>query len=900
MIQVYRNNAPITKLPLTQQVMFNHEIMGDKSVVFDVKMSNVIDIRTRDYILFETEQFELNMLPNYTKESNWSHQYRLRFESIIFRLYNRRFMLNRETIFPFFGTAREHLELMVACINEIDPGWTVGIVDDTEPFHSNWNGVSCRVALTNIAEQSKLEWSNNGKELNMVKQVGRQTTISLSYGKGNGLYNLSRQSVDNTQIVTRMYGYGGTRNLPVSYGGRRLRLPESYLEANVDMYGIIEGEFVNEEIFPKREATLTSVGEITAETRVFTVTDTTINFNLNDHLLEGITAKIAFNSGDLTGYEFEIKSYNDATKTISVVSDVSENDVVMPNATLKPAVGDKYVLLDIDFPQPYVTDAINKLRTATQENLNTNKWPQVIYSFNSDVLDMKRKGWRLNPGDIVNIKDSGINLDNDVRIYAVSYPLTFALQGRLEPGTSFTATLSDSIPYTTEEKIIKDTIDNQKGIVIVDRRNTERARRNAFNLRQLRDIIFDPDDYFDMTNIRPGSIETLYLSVGAKSQNFGLNDVNINANTNADANHLTISAGSLIHFEISIDGLGYVWQMSSASFPALDPTKFYYVAARCSRTSLTGQWVISENKMKTDEDPGVWYFNLGVLYAVKDRYRSFDFTKGMTFIVGDRIKSGIIESLDGLNFFDLTQGKFNLGDASSGIDWDVTSPGTLTIRGAVASSTVQVGSGGFVSAGLSGISDEGDQSVRFWAGSSLADINNATFKILNNGFVFARNLKLGYGSSELGKNNGWDISPSGILSDPTTDNPDNFAIIRGAYKPVGHAQRTEFSFGTDLIPGSVGSATSLTGRLINRKLELGSPGLPTRNTALELIASGANENVALDVRGGTVNLNGNNIVVAPGKDGKNFTLDFRTGGEGWHQIEFLNGIAVRMTDVTNT
>lgn len=876
MIQLYRNNAPTIKLPLTQKVMFNHEIMGDKSVVFDIKLPTVIDIRTGDYMMFETEQFELNNLPNYTKESNWSHQYRLKFESIIFRLYKRRFMLDGETIFPFFGTAREHLELLVSCINQINPGWSVGTVDDTEALHSNWNGASCRVALTNIAELFKLEWNNDGKVLNMVKQVGRQTTISLSYGKGNGLYNLSRQSVDNTQIVTRMYGYGGTRNLPVSYGGRRLRLPESYLESNVDLYGVIEGEYVNEEIFPKREATLTAVSVITADTRLFTVTDTTINFNVNDHLLEGVAAKISFNSGDLTGYEFEIKSYDNATKTLTVKSDVSENDQVLPSTVLKPSVGDKYVLLDINMPQTYVTDAINKLRTATQENLNTNKWPQVIYSFNSDVLDMKRKGWRLNPGDIVNLKDNGINLDNDVRIYAVSYPLTFALQGRLEPGTSYTATLSDSIPYTVEEKIIKDTIDNQKGIVVVDRRNAERARRNAFNLRQLRDLIFDPDDYFDTTNIRPNSIETLFLSVGAKSQNFGLNDVNINANTNADPNHLTISGGALIHFEVEIEGLGYVWQMSSASFPALDPTKFYYVAARCSRTSLTGQWVISENKMKTDEDPGVWYFNLGVLYAVKDGYRSFDFTKGMTFIVGDRIKSGIIESLDGLNFFDLTQGKFNLGDAASGIDWDVTNPGTLTIRGAVASSTVQVGSGGFVSAGLSGISDEGDQSVRFWAGSSLADINNATFKVLNNGFVFARNLKLGWGDNS----NGWDISPSGILSDPSVDNPDNFAIIRGAYKPVGHAQRTEFSFGTDLIPASAGSVTSLTGRLINRKLEPGSFGIQTKNTALELHASGADANVALDITSGGIKVDG--------QMGMTFEQDI----DGTFALKFVDGIYV--------
>jgi hypothetical protein len=55
----------------------------------------------------------------------------------------------------------------------------------------------------------------------------------------------------------------------------------------------------------------------------------------------------------------------------------------------------------------------------------------------------------------------------------------------------------------------------------------------------------------------------------------------------------------------------------------------------------------------------------------------------MTSIIGDTITTGTIKSLDGLNFFNLTEGKFKVGDATTWMDWGVTSAGQLTINGAL-------------------------------------------------------------------------------------------------------------------------------------------------------------------------------------------------------------------------
>jgi len=869
--------------------------MGAHTITFsNVVVPSPLDIQIGDTINYKGEIFTINTVDEPIKHSNFNYEYNIVFEGIRYQLYDKLYMFEGETDFPFYGTLRDHLQLLIDNISQTHTGWSLGIIEETEAVHSNWDRVSCRVALTNIAELFKMEWYLTGKTINMVKVAGNTTTIQLAYGKGKGLYNLSRQYVEDKNIVTRVYGKGGTRNLPPSYGGTRLSLPEKYLEANVDKYGIKEGVYSNDEIYPKREGALTAVGPYeNADQRLFTVSDGSLEFDINNQLMEGVDAKIAFNTGELAGYDFIITRYDHSSKTITFKAKVSDQDYVMPNQNFMPAVGDKYVLWDIRMPQSYEVAAVTKLREETAKYRDQNSVPQVLYGFSIDVLDMKRKGWMINPGDKVRLEDEPLKINEEVRIYSISYPIQFP--DILEPGTVFEATVANFIPYTVQERIIKDTIENQKEIKVVDRRNAERARQNAMNLRQLRDLIFDPDDYFDTSNIRPNSIETVYLSVGAKSQNFGLNGVNINANTNANPNHLTISQGSLIHFEISIEGLGYVWLIGQGSFPNLDPSKAYYLSAKCSRTSLSGQWYLSESPMKAEQEVGYYHFNVGILYPVNSEgFRGFDFTKGMTYIVGDTITTGVIRSLDGLNFYDLSQGKFNLGDETSGIDWDVTNPGVLTIRGAVASSTVMVGSGGFISAGLSGLSDNGDQSVRFWGGADLLNKDTAPFRVLNNGYVYATNLTLGYGTSSSGNSNGWRVSPSGIISDYVgTDS--NFALIRGS------DLKSSFAFATDLIPASSGGSFSLTGRLINKKLSPSEfPIIKNRNTALELEASGADTNVALDIKGGTINLNGNNIVVTDGKEGKSFTLDFRVGGESWYKLEFINGVVVGITDVTNS
>ncbi|MDM8176838.1 hypothetical protein QT327_21225 [Olivibacter sp. 47] len=894
-LSVHRKSVNVAELNVTVQAVFTKVLMGEHKIVFsNLEVPTKLDIQIGDTIEHRGEVFTINTPVGYQKVSNIKHVYNITFEGIRYKLYDKKFLYEGASDFQFFGNARQFVQLVVDNINEINSGWSVGVVDETAEIHMDFDNDSCRTALTKIAEQFKLEWDLTNKTIHLVKQAGNTTDLVFEYGRGKGLYSLSQEYVQDKNIITRAYGTGGTRNLPKGYKGKRISLPEKFLEdaVSIDKYGVKEGEYRNEEIYPKRDGVITAASEVSDEKTIFSITDTSLDFDINACLLAGVSAKVGFQTGELSGYTFEIAKYDHDTKTIFCKPDVSNSDYVMPNTTFKAQVGDVYRLFDIDMPQSYMTAAIEELREGTMVYLNESKVPQVLYGLDLDIMYLRDKGIWLNAGDKVRVKDTSLKLDELIRVTGVSYPITFP--DILTTDTKVTATIANFVPYTIEERIVKDTIDNKKVIKVVDRTNAERARRNAYDLRQLQANILDPDNYFNPERIKPLSIETYMLSVGAKSQNFGLNGVDINANYGGDPNHMTVSLGSLIHYEAEISGLGYVWQVQAGDFPNLDPVKSYYLSAKCNQHALTGQWYLSDELMRTEQEAGYWHFNVGILYPVKDGYRGFDFTKGMTFIVGDTITTGVIKSLDGLNFFDLTQGKFSLGDDVSGIDWDVTNAGALTIRGAVASSTVLVGSGGFVSAGLSGLADNGDQSIRFWSGADLLNKDTAPFRVLNNGYVYATNLTLGYGSSASGNSNGWRVSPSGIISDYSGD-VSNFALIRGS------DLKSSFAFATDLIPSSSGGSFSLTGRLTNKKLSPSEfPIIKNRNTALELEASGADTNVALDIKSGTLNLNGNNIVVTDGKEGKSFTLDFRVGGESWYQLEFINGVVVGITNVTNT
>jgi hypothetical protein len=675
-LQIKRDGSIVHSVKIADDSSLVYQLMGEHKVDAKWVSASPLELILGDYIELGLERFYLNTLPQVIKSNNFAYSYSAIFESELYKLFNKILLDEGAADFSYFGTPEEMIDLILTNMNSIDTGWTSTVVDAITPISISFNGDSCRQALSKICEEFGLEFRLSQREIIVARNVGFASTYVLEYGRGKGLYSLDRQSVIEKGVITRLYAFGAEKNLGFDYrsGARRLVFETgdpavNYLQANVELYGIKEGTVTFEDIYPQR------TGEVTATANKNTIIDASIDFNLNEYLLEGTEAKIVFKSGSLAGYEFTIKSYNHASRSLVFNDFVEANDEVVPGGSFVPEIGDQYTLVNIKMPESYVVAAEAELLAAATDYLEKVKAPRVTYTLDIDEKFVRSNGVELGCGMKVRIVDSPLGLDDEIRIFSISWPL-------VNP-SRITAQIADSIPATVTERIIKATEKGKADLVTIDRSRAEDYRNAVRRIREIFADIYDPDGYFDMTNIRPGSIETLALAIGANSQNFGLSGVELEANFEGDPNRIRISGGELIHFEIEIESLGYIWTMDSAIINGLTSASKYYLYGRCNRSALTGSWVVSETPIKSEEEPGFYHFWLGILYPVADGLRYFMFTKGMTFIVGDTITTGRIKSLDGLNFFDLSEGVFNLGTETNGLDWGITNEGKLTIRGAI-------------------------------------------------------------------------------------------------------------------------------------------------------------------------------------------------------------------------
>jgi hypothetical protein len=672
-LEIYRNTTKIATIDVGETATFTSVLMGEHKITARCFNTTPLAVALGDYILHNNEKYYINLVPTVEKIDNVTYAYEFTFEATIYSLYNKKLMDEGAMDFSYTGTAEEHLLLLLENMNSIDTGWSIAEVEETEVKTLTYVNENCRKALSTMAEAFGLEFRLVGKAIYLVKTIAVESTLVFEYGKGKGLYTLTRTAVDDANVVTRVYGFGASRNIDLYYrdGQKKLVFEERFLEANTDIFGIKEGVYNNDEIYPHRQSLIEAI-DAEDKTKVI---DTTIDFDINDYLLEGDTPEIHFLTGALAGYTFEISNYNHDTKEINFVPFVEQSGYELPNNLNFPEVDDKYTLLGIKMPQSYIDTAESELKAKTAEFLAENSYPTVTYELNIDEKFIRDNNIELLVGQKVGVKDVALGIDNQIRVHRITYPF-------VNP-ENIIAEISDFITYTVQEQLIQAQVNTTKETKLIDRNSIELSRRNAYNRKQLQNLIYDVDGYFKPTNIKPLSIETAMLSVGAKSQNFGLNGVVIEPNFDGAANALVISDGSLAHFEIEIEGLGYIWEIDTYSAVILNPAKHYYVYARCSKVALVGTWVLSETPIKAEAETGFYHFNVGVLYAVADGRRDFDFTKGMTFITGDTIKTGTITSLDGLNFISLSDNKFHFGNETSYVDWNNLEAGKLKISDAV-------------------------------------------------------------------------------------------------------------------------------------------------------------------------------------------------------------------------
>lgn len=651
-MDIIRGGSVILKVRPDSNDKCTKKVMGENTVSLTARLSSAFSFQVGDYLMFAGEKYTLNILPKVEKASEHQYVYDLVFEGIEYELrkvhmlfYTANLVYAGGADFSLMGNAELQARVIVENLNRVQSGWTLGEVINSEAKNLTYSNNNCLEAINRIAEEFGTEfWIGSDKTINIGKR-GDILPVTFKYGKNKGLYSIERTNVNSKDIVTRLYPFGSEQNLPKGYrnNSKRLQIEGAYIENNTSLYGIIESSQTFEEIKPERTGTITAVngGD------VLEFTDSSMDFDLNEadqngtlYLIPGTTPKIHFQDGDLAGYEFELASYNHTSKTFRVKKFTNEIAYDLPNGTLKPRVGDKYIILDIYMPQSYVTDAEARLLAKAQESLAQNSVPNVAYKVEADPLFIKKLGIGYKVGDYVHVEDGDIGIDRDIRLVGIDRKLVNTDDYDFE--------LADSVEPTLVSQILT-SLERTDIVLQMNRLNDPaRARRNYKVVQELQNAIYDQDGYFDNGNIKPFSIETSMLSVGSKGQQF-YTDCMFQTNYLGNKNSLVVGNGALSHFTIESEIRN--WTITGLS-ETLPDDNLRYIFIKCLKAGSTGQVVLSANQLAIDD--GMYYnFFAGVLSSVIDNARQVSLLFGFTTINGRFIKTGRIQSADGSTYFDL-------------------------------------------------------------------------------------------------------------------------------------------------------------------------------------------------------------------------------------------------------
>lgn len=394
------------------------EIMGREEVNIDVIVDTPLVFAVGDYVRVDDTVYTLNRETSFDKKSDVEYRYDLLFESPLYRLLDKLFVhpITGLSTFTISRTLAEWIKLVVDCINEIDPGWTVAVdIPLTEPKNLSFDSTSCREALNRFVSEFGVEFFLIGKEIHFVNRIENRIDLVFEQGKGKGLYTISQEPVDNENTITRIFPYGGSQNVaPVEGDAKgRLCLPEKYLENFSEYSKIVEKEVEFKDIFPKFIGSADTVsGDFNRIIRCLA-----IDFDIAAQAIGGTPVKMNILTGDLMGESFEF-SWKNETKEITLIRREDETALLgqdgkkplIPSELRKVKVGDSFNFTDLNMPATYKENAVIRLREKATEWLAYYSRSRVKFTLEVDHRYLRGKHV-LKAGDLVTIKipETGIN-----------------------------------------------------------------------------------------------------------------------------------------------------------------------------------------------------------------------------------------------------------------------------------------------------------------------------------------------------------------------------------------------------------------------------------------------------------------------------------------------------------
>jgi len=602
-------------------------LQGDIYSTISFESPEKLELKYFDYIEVNSngnnkDIFHLASEPNYRKQSTNKYIYDLRLEHQGTWLGNSQFLnLNNESDFFIHANLEEIIEIII--VNHNRSWWNnfhKGSIESTERRLHKFSGEDCLSVLRRLCAEYKLEYEfkyiQAGKYyINVAEQVANDREVTLEYGKGMGLYELSREPFDKNDLCTILYAFGSNKNLKPGYRGGlgRLSFDNNPLSNNQGLHdgaGPHERTVFFDDIFPQRTAEVTAYEQKLTKSLtpaekyrhpngIYKLTDSSLNFNLNDYLLGGLFAKVRMKTGNLAGYEFEIQMYDHDTKEMFLIPFKDERGDMFPNSLLTITSGDEYTLVDIDQPESYVAIAEAELESAAEAYLANYSIPKFPYRCIVDPAYMIENPGGFEVGDRVTIVDEDYGIDGLFRISNLTYDVY---------RKTYEFVLSDVARLTRRQQMEMriDTIERAQEAMRKDQ--PENTRKDVETTNELRNRILHPNGDFIKCDplFRNESIDPRMLAYDTGVPQFYLSDSLIETNIDNDEDKVRIEGGTisisnweggtLSRFEIS--------KMRQAGME-YNPTRTWIVKP----TTLTlptkeGYWIYAKCNLRADPGEG--------------------------------------------------------------------------------------------------------------------------------------------------------------------------------------------------------------------------------------------------------------------------------------------------------
>lgn len=693
-MKIFKDNIELVDLVVSDESYRYRTIMGENALTLTFSLNTFIEIPVGAYADFQDERYTLLVPQNFKKNDSRNFEYTLILESSKSLLGRYKFRDSSTKKLKFSATAKpiEHLEMLVWNLNQRDSGWSVGeCIDSTEKLLS-FNHTYCDEVLKMIAEAFNTEYEIVGKVISLKKvEYNKSNPLALSYGFGNGFKSgVKRDNFNQSKAIEVLYVQGGEKNIDsTAYGSSELLLPKnqtlvyqgrnyisdengySIKRADKPLSTYIEDSLDLSNIYPSRIGVISEVVTVNSEKNFYDIKDSSIPESLNytDCLVKGETMTIIFQTGMLTGKEFDV-SYNHASRKFEIIPQEIDG-VTMPGSVFMPVVGDKYVVFGMSLPEAYVCDNTTKTGASWDMFLEAVKYffdnEDPRFSFTGDLDGIwAKKDW-LNIGGKIILGGFCAFTDEQFQNTPVLIRMVGIKDYINDPHYPQIELSNVTVGNTTSSQI--KSIPTKDVLIEDSKKDSIRfAKRGFRDAKQTTEMLQSALLNFS-SSISPLTVQTMQLIAGDETLQFefvsgstSTTSVAHNESYNSATKQFNSSAGVLQHKTLGVTTLSSShaaselkwWNMTAFVSAVLDDSsKSYYLYAKVSKTANTGVFLLSETAIALESVAGYYHLLMGILNSEHDGDRTYSAMYGYSELTPGRLTVKKVVSPSGNTFFDL-------------------------------------------------------------------------------------------------------------------------------------------------------------------------------------------------------------------------------------------------------